>query len=288
MRKNGKKVLALLMGLVTAASLAACAGAPAEAPAPSVAQEDYDALLEENRQLREELDLLKAGLAEADEEEDLPAPEEEETPEEEPLEEAAPALPPEEAAPPAEETQAQQAAPPAEPAAASPWEERVNALTLSPVDPDPITDPFAQEIYGRYTSLVEPGMTNWELLRAVYDYVVQNYRTNTLKRTNLPGSFQCTSYAHELCQGLYVVGFDVRYMSGKCTAKGGGWTGHAWSAIVVGDDLLYLDANIPAEHGGNPDTYFAVTPGSNGIYRSDLVKMVEYSPDLMTTTVYSP
>ena len=60
------------------------------------------------------------------------------------------------------------------------------------------------------------------------------------------------------------------------------------TAMVVGDDLLYLDANIPAEHGGNPDTYFAVTPGSNGIYRNDLVKMVEYSPDLMTTTVYSP
>ena len=272
MRKNGKKVLALLMGLVTAASLAACAGVPAEAPAPSTAQEDYDALLEENRQLREELDLLKAGLAE--EAEEPPIPEGEEAPEEEPLEEAAPA--PEEAAP------------PAEPAAASPWEERVNALTLSPVDPDPITDPFAQEIYDRYTSLVEPGMTNWELLRSVYDYVVQNYRANTLKRTNLPGSFQCTSYAHELCQGLYVVGFEVRYMSGQCTAKGGGWTGHAWSASVVGDDLLYLDANIPAEHGGNPDTYFAVTPGSNGIYRNDLVKMVEYSPDLMTTTVYSP
>ena len=72
MRKNGKKVLALLMGLVTAASLAACAGAPAEAPAPSTAQEDYDALLEENRQLREELDLLKAELAEAEE---PPAPE---------------------------------------------------------------------------------------------------------------------------------------------------------------------------------------------------------------------
>ena len=167
------------------------------------------------------------------------------------------------------------------------WEERINALTLHPVDRSDLSDPYALELYyNRYASLVQPGMTNYEILRTVYDYVIANYRTNTLQRTNLPGSFQCTSYAHELCEALYVVGFDVKYMTGRCTAKTGGWTSHAWSAIEVGDDLLYLDANIPAEHGGNPDTYFLTVPGQNGIYRDDTVNVIEYSKDLMTVTLY--
>ena len=73
-------------------------------------------------------------------------------------------------------------------------------------------------------------------------------------------------------------------MSGKCAAKGGGWTNHAWCAITVGDDLVYLDANIPAEHGGNPHYYFCTLPGS-GIYRDDEVNRISYSDDMMTTSV---
>lgn len=168
------------------------------------------------------------------------------------------------------------------------WEEKINALTLNPVSPDEITSEFIkQDHYDQYVNLIKPDMTNYEILRAVYDHVVQNYRTNKLKQTNMPGAFQCTSYAHALCRGLYVVGFDVRYMTGECTVKGGGWTDHAWSAIKVGDEILYFDANIPAEHGGSADTYFAMVPENITFYRNAVIKTYELSADLSTWTVGS-
>jgi len=168
------------------------------------------------------------------------------------------------------------------------WEEKINALTLNPFNPDEITEDFIKEnYYNQYANLVKPDMTNYEILRAVYDHVVQNYRTNTLKGTNFPGAFQCTAYAHALCRGLYVVGFDVRYMTGECTVKGGGWTAHAWSAIKIGDEILYFDANIPGEHGGSADTYFAMVPGNTTFYRNIETKTYEVSADLGTWTVRS-
>ncbi len=164
-------------------------------------------------------------------------------------------------------------------------EQRINALALHPVPAEQITSPYMQRYYNRYTGLISDHMSNYEKLWAVYDYIVQHYRENTLRESgNLPGFFQCTSYAHELCRALHIVGFDVKYMSGKCAAKGGGWTNHAWCAITVGDDLVYLDANIPAEHGGNPHYYFCTLPGS-GIYRDDEVNRISYSDDMMTTSV---
>lgn len=168
------------------------------------------------------------------------------------------------------------------------WEEKINALTLNPVSPNEITNDFIrQNYYNQYANLVKPDMTNYELLRAVYDHVVQNYRTDTLKLTNLPGAFQCTAYAHALCRALYVVGFDVRYMTGECTVKGGGWTAHAWSAIKVGDEILYFDANIPSEYSGSADTYFAMVPENTTFYRNIKTKTFEASTDLETWTVGS-
>ena len=168
------------------------------------------------------------------------------------------------------------------------WEEKINALTLNPFNPDEITEDFIREnYYNQYANLVKPDMTNYEILRAVYNHVVQNYHTNTLKGTNFPGAFQCTAYAHALCRGLYVVGFDVRYMTGECTVKSGGWTAHAWSAIKVGDEILYFDANIPGEHGGNADTYFAMVPENITFYRNIETKTFEASADLRTWTVRS-
>lgn len=170
------------------------------------------------------------------------------------------------------------------------WEEKVNALTLHPARLEDITGEGAayvmEDYYNRYMSLVKPEMTNYEILRAVYDYVVKNYRTNTLKRTNIPAFFQCTGYATELCQALCVVGFEVRSVGGECTVKGGGWTSHAWSAIKVGDELLYLDANIPAEHGGNPDVYFATVPANMPFYRNARSRVFEMAPNLEGFAVY--
>ena len=144
------------------------------------------------------------------------------------------------------------------------WEEKINALTLNPPEPSSVNEDFLPR-YKDVQALKTSEMTNYQYLWAVYNYSMKDTRVSL---EDYPWYRSCVVYAGNLTNALELAGFDAVYITGECTVKGGGWTKHSWSGIMVNGEVVYLDANIPAEHGGSAEVYFVIDPSKTTIYRN--------------------
>lgn len=169
---------------------------------------------------------------------------------------------------------------------------KVNSIGLSP-------------LYTRYTaldnkisgilgSIINNGMSNYDKLMAIYNYVQDKLYYNmpyinmnlmqSLKTSNHYTDFDvnqiviadaalkdgygvCDSYAALFMIMTRQVGFDSYVFGGQVRKSGGGTTGHAWVAINVGGTYYMFDPQI--EDYGTYDTYFGKTSSELNIYTYD-------------------
>lgn len=169
---------------------------------------------------------------------------------------------------------------------------KVNSIGLSPLYTRyPSLD---NKISGILGSIINNGMSNYDKLMAIYNYVQEKLYYNmpyldmnlmyNLKTTYHYTDFDvnqiviadtalkdgygvCDSYAALFMIMTRQAGFNSYVFGGQVKKSGGGTTGHAWVAINVGGTYYMFDPQI--EDYGTTDTYFGKTSSELNIYTYD-------------------
>ena len=108
--------------------------------------------------------------------------------------------------------------------------------------------------------IVTPGMTNFEKVKVVHDYVILNtkYSTETIASQYTTysllteGKAVCQGYALFMYRMLQELGFDVKYVKGYA-----GGELHGWNLVKLNDHWFHLDAtwNDPMPDRNNQVRY---------------------------------
>ena len=137
---------------------------------------------------------------------------------------------------------------------------------LSTASQEQDLDEILNEFYG---SLDLDSMSDYDKLKAVYDYICDNvaygYQNSGAYSTLANGKGNCRGYALLFYRMALDVGFDARIVSGKVV--GGNYNNyHEWNIVKIGSKYYNVDVNFGDNVGGQSRyTYFL--KGSEGIFK---------------------
>ena len=170
----------------------------------------------------------------------------------------------------------------------------INSVSLSPLTtryPD-----LDNEITSIISSVTNSGMSNYELLQAIYNYVKNklSYGQVPINISDLLGLKETYSYyewdAYQVLRSYYSlhtgygvcdnyaalfmilarrIGFNAYVVGGSVNKVGGGTTGHAWVTIKAGGTYYIFDPQIEDSKGTSYD-YFGKTDSELPIYHYTL------------------
>ena len=170
----------------------------------------------------------------------------------------------------------------------------INSVSLSPLTtryPD-----LDNEITSIISSVTNSGMSNYELLQAIYNYVKNklSYGQVPINISDLLGLKETYSYyewdAYQVLRSYYSlhtgygvcdnyaalfmilarrIGFNAYVVGGSVNKVGGGTTGHAWVMIKAGGTYYIFDPQIEDSKGTSYD-YFGKTDSELPIYHYTL------------------
>ena len=170
----------------------------------------------------------------------------------------------------------------------------INSVSLSPLTtryPD-----LDNEITSIISSVTNSGMSNYELLQAIYNYVKNklSYGQVSINISDLLGLKETYSYyewdAYQVLRSYYSlhtgygvcdnyaalfmilarrIGFNAYVVGGSVNKVGGGTTGHAWVIIKAGGTYYIFDPQIEDSKGTSYD-YFGKTDSELPIYHYTL------------------
>ena len=170
----------------------------------------------------------------------------------------------------------------------------INSVSLSPLTtryPD-----LDNEITSIISSVTNSGMSNYELLQAIYNYVKNklSYGQVPINISDLLGLKETYSYyewdAYQVLRSYYSlhtvygvcdnyaalfmilarrIGFNAYVVGGTVNKVGGGTTGHAWVMIKAGGTYYIFDPQIEDSKGTSYD-YFGKTDSELPIYHYTL------------------
>ncbi len=174
-------------------------------------------------------------------------------------------------------------------------ESLLNGAKLNPMKTgDSIVGSAADEILAKVST---SGMSTYQKLKAVYDYIISNYTYGSFgydKAYTSEVYFRCMldniicSQAYSLVKNkmgvcdnysaLFVVltrriGLESYLVSGQVSKKGGGTTGHTWVIIKVGSEYYTFDPQVEQDNLNNG----RITYRYFGRLESDMVNTYEYS-----------
>lgn len=120
-----------------------------------------------------------------------------------------------------------------------------------------------------YSSLDLDNMSDYDKLKAVYDYICDNvaygYQNSGAYSTLANGNGNCRGYALLFYRMALDLGFDARIVSGKVV--GGSYNNyHEWNIVKIGSKYYNVDVNFGDNAGGQARyTYFL--KGADGIFK---------------------
>lgn len=161
----------------------------------------------------------------------------------------------------------------AKPAVSSPaagsFEDEINKVTLKPVKTN--TKKLDDLVDRILAKIITKGMTNSQKLKAIYDYIIANssYEMRIIDYDEMmnfgdnaylsdedtitayyaylilsDGYGVCDNYASAFTVLARAVGFDCYSIGGNVAYSGGGYTGHKWNNIKVGNTWYEFDSQI--------------------------------------------
>ena len=119
-----------------------------------------------------------------------------------------------------------------------------------------------------YSSLNLESMSDYDKLKAVYDYICDNvdygYQNSSSYSTLFNGIGNCRGYALLFYRMALDLGFDARIISGRVV--GGSYDNyHEWNIVKIGDYYYNVDANF-GDNAGSYARYTYFLKGSSGIF----------------------
>ena len=153
--------------------------------------------------------------------------------------------------------------------AAGSFEEEVNKVTLKPVRTN--TKKLDDLVDRILAKIITKGMTNSQKLKAIYDYIIANssYEMRIIDYDEMmtfgdnaylsdedaitayyaylilsDGYGVCDNYSSAFTVLARAVGFDCYSIGGNVAYSGGGYTGHKWNNIKVGNTWYEFDTQI--------------------------------------------
>ena len=123
-----------------------------------------------------------------------------------------------------------------------------------------------QLVEKRTRSLLKPGMSDFDKLLAVHDYLVQHGRYEADAGGNVgdlleSGCGSCEAYSAAMCVMLEVAGIPARFVTGDADGP------HAWNMVKLGETWYHVDTTWDDPVLGNSGTqvvshsYFCCTDG---------------------------
>lgn len=162
----------------------------------------------------------------------------------------------------------------------------LNAAALNPIRTNyPELD---QQVDAIFAQIFQAGMSTYDKVKACYDYLVKNgtySHENTailpvqhiLYETawdrNMAGMAYrmlethkgvCDHYSAAFMVMTRAIGLESYFVTGMVSKKGGGYTGHAWVNIKIGDVYYVFDPQVQQNNPGAPYYYFGKTDAQMG------------------------
>ena len=125
-------------------------------------------------------------------------------------------------------------------------------------------------IAGILDKAVEPGMTDNQKVKAIYDYLIYNFRHEYDNKTAILGSFDisinplddairisepiisngkgtCDSFANVFRLLAIRLGYECNYVSGYYVNSNGTRSGHSWNQIKVNGEWFWIDVDVEGQ-----------------------------------------
>ncbi len=156
----------------------------------------------------------------------------------------------------------------------------INSATLRPyVSDHPELDAAVNALFDE---LFAPGMDTYDKVKACYDWLIAN---TSYKRPyhEQSGNFQCAyqvirdgigtcnCYSNAFAVMMRYIGLECYVAEGSTTASGGGYTGHEWTTVKIGDSFYVFDPQvedaIAGRNGGTVNYVRFCLPEPHSKYR---------------------
>ncbi|MBQ3154364.1 MAG: transglutaminase domain-containing protein [Clostridia bacterium] len=133
-----------------------------------------------------------------------------------------------------------------------------------------------------FDELFEPGMDTYDKVKACYDWVIDNTsykRPSHEKYNDLHCAYQlirdgigtCDCYSNAFAVMMRYIGLECYVVEGTTSANGGGYTGHEWTTIKIGEDFYVFDPQvedaIAGRNGGKVNYLRFCLPEPHSKYR---------------------
>ncbi len=129
----------------------------------------------------------------------------------------------------------------------------INALKLSPRAP--LSSALESLIDQVHANIIYEQMSNFEKLRAIYEYLIINFEYGYLSTSSYDRESRafaalaqntgtCYEYASALCTMARQIGFPLFMVEGTTEMASGGYGQHYWNEIDIGGRTYILDANV--------------------------------------------
>lgn len=133
-----------------------------------------------------------------------------------------------------------------------------------------------------FDELFEPGMDTYDKVKACYDWLIENISYKRPYHESMgywqcayqvfrDGIGTCNCYSNAFAVMMRYIGLDCYVVEGSTTASGGGYTGHEWTTIKIGEDFYIFDPQvedaIAGRNGGKVNYLRFCLPEPHSKYR---------------------
>ena len=133
-----------------------------------------------------------------------------------------------------------------------------------------------------FDELFEPGMDTYDKVKACYDWVIEHteYKRPYHEQSGYwqcayqlirDGIGTCNCYSNAFAVMMRYIGLECYVVEGTTTANAGGYTGHEWTTVKIGDDFYVFDPQvedaIAGRNGGKVNYVRFCLPEPHSKYR---------------------